>query len=329
MPIRPQELIDARPDFVSEDRECAGCGYNLKGLKTNANCPECGRPISKRRRGSALSDNLVHAPMSWLLGFKAGALLLLFSGAAFIGVQLLGAFARRNVPELVTAVEVGSTTVWWIGVLLVTRPRPVTPSTVIDPREEWFYYRLCSRLTQACWPVLVGVSVLIVRMVATAAAASAAAPPTVAGPPDWLYWIAGVVAFAAAGGLVFLCIYLSNLCYWAADTTLGMNFRACAWTVTAAAVTGLLLTLRIVFGAALAGPGTGFGSMITWPILVGAGFFITVASGHLLWCLWRLQNLAAWAVIHHVTAEGKDDRMKERAERMLAAERSRRRGQAR
>ena len=39
-------LVRGTSELIHEDRPCADCGYNLKGLRLNGRCPECGAPIS-------------------------------------------------------------------------------------------------------------------------------------------------------------------------------------------------------------------------------------------------------------------------------------------
>lgn len=299
MVISPDQLQRSRPEYVSEDRLCVRCGYNLKGLKTSANCPECGRPISKIRRGYRASDNLVQAPLSWLLSFRVATVLLMLAAAVAVVVQFGGPFAIARWPNAVPLAAISAAIAWCVGIMLATRPRPVTSATTLDPREEWRGHRWIAQVTQICWPVSILLGFALVRSgVATTSLMTAA----------------GVLAFIAAIGLIWVCIYLSNVCFWAADTGLAINFRACAWTVTIAGVAMLVLATRLYMLAAAPGAGPGvFGAMITWPVLVVAGVFTFAAMVHLLWCLWRLQGMAAWAVINHVTAVGRDDRMRERA----------------
>lgn len=321
MPVRPQELASALPDYVIDDRPCVSCGYNLKGLRTRDNCPECGRPISRRRRGQRGSESLVQAPIGWLQAFKYAAVLLMISSAAFV---LLNAFSRLLIPHLPAVHSIGLLTAsvgWWVGVLLVTRPRPVMASTTMDPRREWFFTRLAARLTQACWPVAVGASLLAAQMHAAAVAAGPGAPGA-AGPPLWLLFLASGAALVAALGLITLCIYISNICFWAADTGLAMNFRACAWSLTAAGTVGFLLSTHAIFSLQGVKLPPALEAFILGPVLLLGGLFILLAVAHLLWCLWRLQSMAAWAVIHHVTSEHREERMKERADRMAAAHRA-------
>jgi hypothetical protein len=46
---------------IDADLPCSGCNYNLKGLPTDANCPECGQPIAQ-----TLGFGLIHRDPAWL-----------------------------------------------------------------------------------------------------------------------------------------------------------------------------------------------------------------------------------------------------------------------
>ena len=41
------DLQQLQDDSFTEDLPCVRCGYNLRGLKPEGNCPECGAAISK------------------------------------------------------------------------------------------------------------------------------------------------------------------------------------------------------------------------------------------------------------------------------------------
>jgi predicted RNA-binding Zn-ribbon protein involved in translation (DUF1610 family) len=41
---------------LNSDLACVICGYRLRGLATNACCPECGTPIERSLRGDELSS---------------------------------------------------------------------------------------------------------------------------------------------------------------------------------------------------------------------------------------------------------------------------------
>jgi hypothetical protein len=52
------------PFAISDDLTCAQCGYALRTLQSDSNCPECGR---------AIADSLRTVPlMRWLPGFRRG-----------------------------------------------------------------------------------------------------------------------------------------------------------------------------------------------------------------------------------------------------------------
>jgi hypothetical protein len=46
---------------IDADLPCSGCNYNLKGLTADANCPECGQPMSR-----TLRFGLVYSDPAWL-----------------------------------------------------------------------------------------------------------------------------------------------------------------------------------------------------------------------------------------------------------------------
>ncbi len=39
-----------KPPFLDEDLYCTSCWYNLRGLRTNGACPECGHSIAETKR---------------------------------------------------------------------------------------------------------------------------------------------------------------------------------------------------------------------------------------------------------------------------------------
>lgn len=67
LPARPAVAvsIDGR---IAEDKTCRECGYNLRGLKTDGICPECGGEVS----ASLLGHELLYASLPWLKTIARG-----------------------------------------------------------------------------------------------------------------------------------------------------------------------------------------------------------------------------------------------------------------
>ncbi len=63
--------METSPAVVEGDLPCAICGYNLKGLAADINCPECGQPIAR-----TLSPNLHRSNPEWLRRQAATMLIL-------------------------------------------------------------------------------------------------------------------------------------------------------------------------------------------------------------------------------------------------------------
>jgi hypothetical protein len=68
---------------VDGDVLCIQCGYNLRGLTSDRNCPECGTPVARSLRGNLLR----HSSVDYLRKLHVGVFLIL---AAIIAQILLG-----------------------------------------------------------------------------------------------------------------------------------------------------------------------------------------------------------------------------------------------
>jgi cytochrome b561 len=63
--------MDTEPVVIDSDLPCAICGYNLKGLSVDANCPECGQSVAR-----SYTPDLLRSNPQWLR-HQANTMLLL------------------------------------------------------------------------------------------------------------------------------------------------------------------------------------------------------------------------------------------------------------
>jgi hypothetical protein len=135
------ELAAPRPaTTIDRDVPCASCGYNLRGLMADWNCPECGTPIRNSLRG----DLLEFCDPTWVARLAVGARLTYFGcwGCLALVVGLLiasgpsGVWSPQGglallVPHLATTClfVVGS---WWL-----TSPHRREAALGVKRRARW------------------------------------------------------------------------------------------------------------------------------------------------------------------------------------------------
>ena len=290
----PLSIRYKAPEVILDDRTCVKCGYNLRGLKISGRCPECGRLIQGKKRAPRYTDQLVHAPMVWLEVFATGALVLFLSATAFMVLLVALLFVRGSAMLLILG---GVTLAWSFGVFLATRPRPPLPATDIDTQREWRGLRLAARVTQVFWPLTLGLG-LFCNWVYNNSLSTGALYAAIS--------CAGVSLLIAVGGLAPLCVYLSHMADWAEDSSLADSFRGCAWTI---GFCGLIIGLSVLNGYTGILGGIIGGVLATLLIAI-----VYMPPGYFLYCLFRLQSMARWAVWNHIAAEAKLDRFKARAQ---------------
>jgi hypothetical protein len=280
------------PRYVESDRACVGCGYNLVGLKTTDVCPECGRPVGVKNRFVSRHDNLVRAPLAWIDFFTWGATLLLLTAPLFVITMMVSALDDGPVPPVVLMMF-GLT--WVAGVFIVTRPRPVTDATSIQPEREWRAMRWAARLSQCFWLAWCAFD-LFEGLVSTSGATMH--------PMLQYAWIG---TFLIAGlGLVPLCIMVSHIAFWAQDDALGNMLRSLCWVIGVCVV---LLSLDMTFSS--------LGRFLNFFLFLGNNILFLVWMGMGFAALWRTRSMARWAVINHVIADEHDYRMAEQAQGLI------------
>ncbi|MGE3110149.1 MAG: hypothetical protein AB7G11_14270 [Phycisphaerales bacterium] len=295
-PIDPQSLRAGSPFTILDDRECVNCGYNLKGIRADGVCPECGRKIAAKRKDvPRYSDSLIHAPKTWLAGLAMGSIMLFLSAIGLLTLVVVAIiFSGRGLLAL-SVFKLGLGLIWTIGVVLTTQPRPVMPTTQIDPRKEWRGLRWASRLTQLLWivaPLCTGLYAFQLRQLVT--------------PPEALLWLAAASVLGAMLGLIWFCVYLSNVAFWG-DDEVGSRFRTCAWMIGAAAFLATLHVVNSYTQAILMGA---FWASLVYALLM---FFVVAPEFYLVYCLFQLQHMARWSMTNHSIADAKTRRLRAQA----------------
>src|ERR1043165_1019057 len=75
--------------IIEVDRECAGCGYNLRGLRVGINCPECGMPTITPK---GIDDPLSMMPMRVILTVVRGCWVGSICVVLMVGLELAERF---------------------------------------------------------------------------------------------------------------------------------------------------------------------------------------------------------------------------------------------
>jgi hypothetical protein len=86
---------DKPPSFVSTDVNCRRCGYNLRNLSSDANCPECATPVSQSLHGDWIRVSDSH----WVSRLTAGAWFLFLAGLCLAPALLASAWLARYLPR--------------------------------------------------------------------------------------------------------------------------------------------------------------------------------------------------------------------------------------
>ncbi|MDF1808730.1 MAG: hypothetical protein P1U42_03450 [Phycisphaerales bacterium] len=274
--------------YISDNRECDRCGYNLQGLPIGGKCPECGTSIRRRvlKSSGTMSGE---APTRFVHKLKFGFIL---ATIGIIGSIILAPMGLLFIGSLF----------WLAGVYLTTLPRPDRENIVPDKTLDNDRYRLIVRLMNACWPIY-GLAIY-----ASIAIASPTAPPSmlISVPIAIIRVLSGTIAWI---GLIPTCVYFAELGYWASHDNLAYRLRSTAWAMAVFGVISVLLSgiaaMNIAPSAAAAFV-NGYTSFLS--TIAVAVFFFTVI---------QLTSVMRWVIKHQVLSSGSADRVKERIEREI------------
>jgi hypothetical protein len=136
--------VDGR---IAEDKICIDCGYNLRGLRTDGRCPECGGEVAASLRGHELH----YASLPWLRSVRRGfrmmkRAILLSLLAVVLGIVIEEGWEAlhpgRSFPAVVSTIVFGG----MLGLTLLLALYGFVLATGAEPRlayrgEGWSFRR--------------------------------------------------------------------------------------------------------------------------------------------------------------------------------------------
>lgn len=313
--IKQSEI--AEDGTISADRACEGCGYNLRGLPMDALCPECGAPVVPRRSSLRFVDNLTDAPLGYLRGVRNGLFmmaggLLMWVGVPVVVFLLARVFGPRLSPRAWEVVgEVGAVALpvafallWWGGVVLVTRRRPVEEGLT---RDAFLDSRALRRVNQTAPAALVA----FIALGVAGAYMQGAAPGRMA---DAVSVAASAMGLVSLFALIPLALFLGSMADWAGETGIGDRLRGSAWVLAVAGSLAVVCRLAVVLGGS--------------PVLRVLGVLLGLATGGamllLAWSVIQLATSAQWAIANNISGRERDKRIelrrRQREEEALRAQ---------
>lgn len=246
-PIAPQEpgtvavALD-QDGRLAEDVACRHCGYNLRGLALDGQCPECEMAIEKTLHGFLLR----FSDPTWLKRLRSGLTLLIV--AILIGIVLAIAWIAGIVfwpsmidPSPIVAGAIvliptaGLTIMQLVGYIFVTTAEPGSASN----GAVWSARRL-ARIGLISSAVLGLVEVIIDQDTYTGFVMEF-------GENEWLYglaWILGLLSVAAGFiGLFALFVYGRSLALRFPADSLAKSTRIVMWGYTIPAAAAAIVQL--------------------------------------------------------------------------------------
>jgi hypothetical protein len=155
--------VDGR---IAEDKICIDCGYNLRGLRTDGRCPECGGEVAASLRGHELH----YASLPWLRSVRRGfrmmkRAILLSLLAVVLGIVIEEGWEAlhpgRSFPAVVSTIVFGG----MLGLTLLLALYGFVLATGAEPRlayrgEGWSFRRWARVLAASALAVWGGMKLL-------------------------------------------------------------------------------------------------------------------------------------------------------------------------
>ncbi len=206
MPNRAANNLQAALDAhgrLTIDRDCVGCGYNVRGLDHDGQCPECGMAVARSVHG----DELRFADPQWLAVVCGGLRWIRITlASALIAFLLL--MVGSTVTTLIPAASVDSFSTFSLIVAVIG----LLISLVLPVTLAWGVWRLCrqepkqlSREPSLSWRNVTR----FVTPVAIALCVGYTASPATATLMTMIWWIVTMLVLGVAA--VALLSYLAAL----------------------------------------------------------------------------------------------------------------------
>lgn len=139
----PREVPNLRPvdpGPIEEDTICARCGYNVRGLRADGLCPECGTPIARSLQGNLLR----FADPAWLDKLRFGVALRLWNILVSVLAGIGGGVARGlgiSVAPILAGIVAAILAL--VATWCITAPEP-NIATSEDPMSLRRFIRACA-----------------------------------------------------------------------------------------------------------------------------------------------------------------------------------------
>lgn len=286
MPIRAPDPHNLRSAFgkvmsIEADRECPGCGYNLRGLRVGAACPECGMPVTGPRAGES-DDPLSLAPTRVIVALIRGC----WAASIIVALAVASVFApgiKGWQPEW-SRLALVPLALLWVGAVMWLTPALGVPQAATRGFSRRGRLRPFARWMQVGW-VLAAACFYLRHDVNMSVRAENFAR------------VGYVIGFAIGlAAVVVLSILLERLANWARDDAAEKLFNWTAWTLP-------LSTLMLLIDVPL--PAVQMLFTLLW--LVGMGIFP--------YALISLSSSVTLSVVHAYEHRQREQRRAERQQR--------------
>lgn len=287
-----------RSPLITADRECLGCGYNLRGLPEGGACPECGRTIVARGPG-ADEPPMSAAPTAYLATLSLGAMAMAVGGVVNFFNAAPIVFLAGGASIIMLLVHLAGSIAWCVGLFVTLRPRPIAAMRIGHDgarKIEWRELRYAAMATQLVWPFVPILHYLLFS-----------------GAGSVFGWIAHALVIIGAAGWAPVALHTSLLADWAHDTGVAGRLRAAMWGF---AVLGAGVLAMIHLGTLDLG-WTNLIFLFSGVVVMGWLFSYFM----LIFGVLQLGGLAQWAIFNakaeRLRAERREEKLRKESEERL------------